>query len=561
MKAKLLSRCANADVHVWQGEWSWHEYATVCYSCMQDIESNSSCLHAPADMAWFGDDLIVANEGSSGVGTTLSLVQRSVKTGVGSITKWLDGLRSPSSLAWLNSTNLLVTTAAGITQHNVATGSIDKAWGTLHTGSPLGSANATSIAANQASGDVLVAFCDHGVVGKFTSTNSYCKLATGVNCPSGLVLNHDGATVWFMDQNMVLFNVDTGGDGLCPSTVPECVSPSSPGCNGVHVPAVTSELPGNTTTIDSGLLNVEADTWFMAAYVALHCMVWQCVLMRAARDLRIHKLLLWVRFRSSVGAIVKYNASAGTAVVCTRDVAHPRALLAGKEGSGWILVADDRSNSLWRVATDCSWTETYTDNVRTAASPAKASDECVTALFYYKGLIVADNCPPNSSWCHPDRPSVQTTQPDGRITKFYTRGTASELHMVPTPSCNASQLEPSEYGNGVVEHPEECDDGASNGNVTGASCRLNCRLASCGDNVLDAGEACDNGAANSDSTADACRTTCAWASCGDGIIDTGEACDAGVENSDTAADACRSDCTTATCGDGVVDTAEQMRQR
>jgi MYXO-CTERM domain-containing protein len=67
---------------------------------------------------------------------------------------------------------------------------------------------------------------------------------------------------------------------------------------------------------------------------------------------------------------------------------------------------------------------------------------------------------------------------------------------------------------------------------------------SCGNGQIDPPEQCDNGAANSDTTPDACRTTCVKASCGDGVIDTGEQCDNGLQNGPGAA--CDAQCHTST---------------
>lgn len=49
-----------------------------------------------------------------------------------------------------------------------------------------------------------------------------------------------------------------------------------------------------------------------------------------------------------------------------------------------------------------------------------------------------------------------------------------------------------ECGNGVVDFPEECDDGAGNGNSPD-QCRPSCKLPTCGDGIKDSGEGCDDG--------------------------------------------------------------------
>ena len=57
-------------------------------------------------------------------------------------------------------------------------------------------------------------------------------------------------------------------------------------------------------------------------------------------------------------------------------------------------------------------------------------------------------------------------------------------------------------GNGIVEPPEQCDDGAANSNAPDAPCRPGCILPRCGDNIKDPGlgEQCDD--ANPDPTTD-----------------------------------------------------------
>ena len=61
-------------------------------------------------------------------------------------------------------------------------------------------------------------------------------------------------------------------------------------------------------------------------------------------------------------------------------------------------------------------------------------------------------------------------------------------------------------GDGVVQYPEECDTGSSNG-VPGTACSSVCRLHWCGNGTLDPGEQCDTGAANgSGSCSASCRS-------------------------------------------------------
>ena len=112
-------------------------------------------------------------------------------------------------------------------------------------------------------------------------------------------------------------------------------------------------------------------------------------------------------------------------------------------------------------------------------------------------------------------------------------------------------------GDGVVDDGEACDDGIDNSDVDPDACRTTCEFPSCGDGVIDDGEFCDDADANSDVNADACRSNCVPSSCGDAVIDSGEVCDNGVDNSNIAPDACRLNCNPPGCGDGVADAGEE----
>jgi hypothetical protein len=63
---------------------------------------------------------------------------------------------------------------------------------------------------------------------------------------------------------------------------------------------------------------------------------------------------------------------------------------------------------------------------------------------------------------------------------------------------------PVRCGDDVVQYPEECDTGSSNG-VPGSTCSSVCRLHWCGDGVVDSGEECDTGASNGSG---ACSASC-----------------------------------------------------
>ncbi|HSP78260.1 MAG TPA: kelch repeat-containing protein [Myxococcaceae bacterium] len=68
---------------------------------------------------------------------------------------------------------------------------------------------------------------------------------------------------------------------------------------------------------------------------------------------------------------------------------------------------------------------------------------------------------------------------------------------------------PVHCGDEVVQRPEECDTGASNGQP-GTPCSAVCRLHWCGDGVVDPGEECDLGAANG---AVSCSASCRMPTC------------------------------------------------
>ncbi|RYE92753.1 MAG: DUF4215 domain-containing protein, partial [Myxococcales bacterium] len=110
-------------------------------------------------------------------------------------------------------------------------------------------------------------------------------------------------------------------------------------------------------------------------------------------------------------------------------------------------------------------------------------------------------------------------------------------------------------GNGKIESPEKCDDGANNGKATSA-CDSQCRL-KCGNGVKDAGEACDDGV--NDGSYGTCKSDCQLASyCGDGQKAPTEGCDLGAKNeaSPYGAGKCTTACKVAPfCGDGAVQPA------
>ncbi|MCA9707797.1 MAG: hypothetical protein KDK70_18240, partial [Myxococcales bacterium] len=96
-------------------------------------------------------------------------------------------------------------------------------------------------------------------------------------------------------------------------------------------------------------------------------------------------------------------------------------------------------------------------------------------------------------------------------------------------------------GNGVLEPPEQCDDGGES-----PSCDIDCTLPSCGDSVVNAsaGEQCDEMGETV-----GCDPDCSLALCGDGFVNmtAGEQCDGSGETA-----LCNLDCTPAMCGDGQI---------
>jgi cysteine-rich repeat protein len=108
------------------------------------------------------------------------------------------------------------------------------------------------------------------------------------------------------------------------------------------------------------------------------------------------------------------------------------------------------------------------------------------------------------------------------------------------PDACRSDCRSARCGDGVTDAGEACDDG----NATPCDgCSPTCAVESgvaCGDGVVNqaCGEECDQGPANGN-TPDGCRVDCRLARCGDGVVDTGEECDDG---NDVACDGCGVDC-------------------
>jgi cysteine-rich repeat protein len=85
-------------------------------------------------------------------------------------------------------------------------------------------------------------------------------------------------------------------------------------------------------------------------------------------------------------------------------------------------------------------------------------------------------------------------------------------------------------GDGKVQPPEECDDGALFNNGDYGGCAPNCVYAPhCGDGIINGPEQCDDGIL--DGSYGGCTSYCKLAPhCGDGIITGPEQCDDGDQN-------------------------------
>ena len=111
-------------------------------------------------------------------------------------------------------------------------------------------------------------------------------------------------------------------------------------------------------------------------------------------------------------------------------------------------------------------------------------------------------------------------------------------------------------GDGKIQPPEQCDDGANNGSSTG-TCDTHCRL-KCGNGFKDPGEQCDNGV--NDGSYGSCNANCTLAGyCGDAIKSGPEQCDFGANDVPVStaygSGVCTTACTFAPyCGDGRVQT-------
>jgi len=122
-------------------------------------------------------------------------------------------------------------------------------------------------------------------------------------------------------------------------------------------------------------------------------------------------------------------------------------------------------------------------------------------------------------------------------------------------------------GNGIIEFPEECDDG---GTDAGDGCDGACTIeqmpgtALCGNSTLDRQEGCDDGGQED---GDGCSAICALepgirGSCGDGMVTAGEQCDDGnTADQDGCSRLCRIETAMVipnpACGNGNINPGEE----
>jgi hypothetical protein len=144
-------------------------------------------------------------------------------------------------------------------------------------------------------------------------------------------------------------------------------------------------------------------------------------------------------------------------------------------------------------------------------------------------------------------------QVQGQFGEVCDDGVNSGLPGSCTPDCTGFVPLPS-CGDGVVLPPEQCDQGAKNGDLD-AVCDAHCRF-KCGNGTKDPGEQCDDGVNNG--KYGTCNANCTLAPyCGDGLKTANEQCDFGAANVPFAtaygAGLCTSLCAWAPyCGDGRI---------
>jgi fibro-slime domain-containing protein len=117
---------------------------------------------------------------------------------------------------------------------------------------------------------------------------------------------------------------------------------------------------------------------------------------------------------------------------------------------------------------------------------------------------------------------------DGQVQADY--GEECEPTMSNDPNCTDACRLPGGCGDGKIEPPEQCDDGALNNNGDYGGCAPSCIYAPhCGDGMMNGPEECDDGIL--DSSYGGCTKQCKLGPhCGDGTVNGPEECDDGPKN-------------------------------
>ncbi|HJX63815.1 MAG TPA: DUF4215 domain-containing protein [Polyangia bacterium] len=117
---------------------------------------------------------------------------------------------------------------------------------------------------------------------------------------------------------------------------------------------------------------------------------------------------------------------------------------------------------------------------------------------------------------------------DGNVDTDF--GEECEPIMTNDPNCTDACRLPGGCGDGQIEPPEECDDGALSNNGEYGGCAPSCIFAPhCGDGIVNGPETCDDG--SNDDSYGGCTKQCKLGPhCGDGTINGPEECDDGPKN-------------------------------
>jgi cysteine-rich repeat protein len=120
-------------------------------------------------------------------------------------------------------------------------------------------------------------------------------------------------------------------------------------------------------------------------------------------------------------------------------------------------------------------------------------------------------------------------------------GEECEPVMSDDPNCTDKCRKPGGCGDGKIQPPEQCDDGANFNTGEYGGCAPSCIYAPhCGDGMKNGPEECDDGVR--DGTYGGCTQQCKLGPhCGDGILQNPpEECDAGPGGNATCSSTCKS---------------------